>query len=68
MHSINSNNSTLHLQLKKDGNDFIHLTIHLVVHTIHPQDSGIIHIAKDIYKKKNSRSKKIKSYAIILVE
>lgn len=68
VHSINSDNSTLHLQLKKDGIDFIHLTIHLVVHTIHPQDSGMIHIAKNIYKKKNSRSTKIKSYAIILVE
>lgn len=28
----------------------------------------MIHIAKNIYKKKNSRSTKIKSYAIILVE
>lgn len=68
VHGTDKNDSTLHLQLKKDGIDFIHLTIHLVVHTIHPQDSGMIHIAKNIYKKKNSRSTKIKSYAIILVE
>jgi hypothetical protein len=68
VYGTDMNNSTLHLQLKKDGNDFIHLSIHLVMQKLEPHNSGMIHIAKNIYKKKNIRSKKIKSYAIILVE
>jgi len=59
---------TLILDVKKNNHSIIHLTIHLVLHQLNPQNTGMIHFGKNIYNRKNTRSKKIKSYAIILVE
>jgi hypothetical protein len=59
---------TLILDIKKNNRSIIHLTIHLVLHQLNPQNTGMIHFGKNIYNGKNTRSKKIKSYAIILVE
>ena len=50
----NNNNSSLYLNIKKNNNDFIHLTIHLSVKNLDPKDSGVIHIFKNIYKTKKS--------------
>ena len=44
-------NSTLHLLIKKNNIDFIHLTIHISPEDLPPQHSTMIHISKDIYKK-----------------
>jgi hypothetical protein len=67
--NVNKNdNSTLHLLVKKNNEDLIHLSIHLSVKALEPVHAGIIYIAKNIYKKKNIRSKKIKSYALISVK
>jgi len=45
----NKTDSTLHLQIKKDGADFLHLSIHLCVQALNPKNSGIFHIVKNIY-------------------
>lgn len=57
-------NSTLYLGIQKNNNDFIHLTIHLTLRNLDPQHNGMIHIAKDIYKK----SKRKQYYALISVK
>jgi len=60
--------STLILDIQNNNKSIVHLTIYLVLTTLNPEDSGMIHFGKNIYNGKNSRSKKIKSYAIISVE
>jgi hypothetical protein len=44
------NNPTLHLGIKKNGDDFIHLSIHLSLNELKDSSAGMIHIKKDIYK------------------
>lgn len=46
----NKNKPTLHLGIKKNGEDFIHLTIHLSLEKLKDDSAGMIHIKKDIYK------------------
>ena len=49
VYGTNKNNTTLYLQIKKYGKDFIHLTIHMAPNTLpsKEQHSGIVHIFKD---------------------
>lgn len=58
------NNSTLFLITRKNGDDLLHLTIHLTVRSLNPTGSGIIHISKNIY----SMPKKKTPYALISIE
>lgn len=61
-------NSTLHLQIKKNDKDFIHLTIHISPDDLPPQYSTMIHISKDIYKERTIPSKlKRTLYALIAI-
>jgi hypothetical protein len=62
-------NSTLHLQIKKNNKDFIHLTIHISPDDLPPQHSTMIHISKDIYKEMAIPSKlKRTLYALISIK
>ena len=62
-------NSTLHLLIKKNNKDFIHLTIHISPADLPPQFSTMIHISKDIYKEMQIPSKlKRTMYALISVK
>jgi hypothetical protein len=62
-------NSTLHLQIKKNNKDFIHLTIHISPEDLPPQHSTMIHISKDIYKEMAIPSKlKRTMYALISIK
>jgi hypothetical protein len=56
----NVNNSTLFFMIKKNGNDYLHLTIHLSIKSLNPKRDGIIHMKKNYYKEKNN-------YALILI-
>lgn len=75
IYNTSSDDSTLHLQIIKNGIDFIHLSIHLVPKTINPNNDGLIHIFKNIYKPKGetnktktvTRSRKNRLYALISV-
>ena len=40
---------TLHLRIINDGKDLLHLSIHLSPQSFKPQDTGAIHIVKNIY-------------------
>ena len=40
---------TLHLRINKDDKDLLHLSIHLSPQSFRPQDTGVIHIVKNIY-------------------
>jgi hypothetical protein len=69
VYGTSTNDTTLVLLIKKHGNDFIHLSIHLAPEYLSTsmKNSGIIHIVKNIYKSKLSGKKNyhIKSiYAI----
>jgi hypothetical protein len=59
VYGTDRNNSTLLLIIKRDGKEFIHLTIHLspkeLGFTI--KSTGIVHIVKNIYNKHVSRKK-----------
>lgn len=45
----NKTDSTLHLQIKKEGIDFLHLSIHLCVQSLNTKSSGILHVVKNVY-------------------
>jgi hypothetical protein len=68
IYNIDTNDSTLHLQIIKNDIDFIHLTIHLVPTTINSDKDGLIHISKNIYRKKGvSYTKSNRLYAQISI-
>jgi hypothetical protein len=60
---ISYKNPLLCVDIKKNGKKFIHLTIHLVMHTLESKNNGMIHFEKDIYKISKTR----KFYAPIIV-
>ena len=69
------NAPTLHLGIKKNGNDFIHLTIHLSLNELKDDSAGMIHIKKDVYKRLESSQRLISKsklnkflYALIIVK
>lgn len=41
---------SLFLSVKKNNRELLHLSIHLSVTNLNPEDDGVIHIVKDIYK------------------
>ena len=45
-------NPTLHLQIKKNDKDYLHLSIHLVANKLDPRNAGLIHFKKNVYNKK----------------
>jgi hypothetical protein len=47
------NNSTYHIQIEKNGADFLHLTIHVVPANFKPNKTGLIHFVKDVYGPKS---------------
>ena len=61
---------SLHLQIKKDGADYIHLSIHLAPKWLSHglKDNGIIHFYKDIYEDRISIKKRYLLYAIVGIE
>lgn len=61
------NNFTLFLSIKKNNNDFIHLSIHLNPNELNPKKEGMIHFVKDIYTIYDGK-KKIQQYALISVD
>jgi hypothetical protein len=69
IYNTSAQDSTLHLQIAKNGIDFIHLSMHLVPKTINVDKAGLIHIKKDIYRKmKVSYRENNRLYALITVE
>jgi hypothetical protein len=60
--------SNIVLDIHKDGKKFLHLTIHLSIHSLHPKDAGILHFLKDIYTIKHSSRKYERHYALIKVD
>jgi hypothetical protein len=63
------NDTTLHLQISKNGVDFIHLSMHLIPRTINVDKAGLLHIFKDIYRNLGvTYSQSNKLYALIDVE
>jgi hypothetical protein len=68
VYKTNKTHYTLHLQIIKNGIEFIHLSIHLISNTINSDKDGLIHIYKNIYKKSISSRKRYKLYALISVK
>lgn len=70
IYGTNTGNTTLHLQIKKQKKDFIHLSIHLAPGwlTSGTKDNGIVHIYKDIYDTNVYKKKKYLLYAIYRLE
>lgn len=70
LYGENSKNPTLMILVKKNGIDFIHLTIHLCIKGLNPKGSGIIHFFKDIYdiNKSNKMIDRKEFYSIISVK
>ena len=64
----NKNNSTLIFIISKNNKDYIHLSIHLSLQYLKPEDTGMIHIYKDIYEPNVSNRKQRLLYALISVE
>jgi len=58
--------TTLHLQIKKENEDFIHLSMHMAPEWLSTgeKDNGIVHIYKDVYEKYVSKRKAYTLYAI----
>jgi hypothetical protein len=52
VYGTDDRNSTLQLMIKKRGNDFIHLTIHLAPEYFKTdeRDAGMVHVVKNVYK------------------
>lgn len=59
VYGTDKNNSTLLLEMKKNGERFIHLTIHLSPNELGftIKSTGIVHIVKNIYNKHVSKKK-----------
>jgi len=53
------------LEIKKNNKRFVHLSIHLSPETFDPKLNGVIHIFKNFYKRKKSKTMKPKIYALI---
>lgn len=69
MYKASKDDTTLHLQIAKNGTDFIHLSMHLIPITINVDKAGLIHIKKDIYRKmKVPYSESNRLYALIDIE
>ena len=49
---FNTNKSMLIISIIKNKKEFVHLTIHLSLHTLHDNSMGMIHFSKDIYPEK----------------
>ena len=64
----NENDSTLLIDISKDGIKILHLSIHLYVKDLEPKHTGVIHMYKNIYKTINPKSPKRKLYALISVQ
>ena len=67
-HKNKPGSSTLGLHVKKDGEDFIHLSIHLAPKKLDPAKEGILHFRKDIFTVKRSSRDIDMHYALIMVE
>jgi hypothetical protein len=61
-------NSSLIIKIVKDDVEILHLSIHLVPQRLKPENSGIIHMYKNIYKSRVSSRKRNKLYALIEVK
>jgi hypothetical protein len=69
LYKASDNDTTLHLQISKNGIDFIHLSIHLIPKTINVDKAGLLHIFKDIYRKMGvPHNQSNRLYALIDVE
>lgn len=64
---INIQTHNLLVEILKDKNPLLHLTIHLIPTTLNPNMSGIFHIYKNIYEKRVSSRQRYKLYALISV-
>jgi hypothetical protein len=49
---INKITPSLHLQIQQNGRDLVHLSIHLIIASLEPKHTGIIHFYKNEYKNK----------------
>jgi len=61
---LDKNSPSLTLDITKDDQKFIHLSIHLSLHNLESKYNGMIHIGKDIYK----INKKRQFYALISIK
>jgi hypothetical protein len=68
VYGYNDENSTLHLKIKKNNMEFLHLTIHISPAGLNPKDTGMIHIYKDIYRAINSKTPRRLLYSLIEVK
>lgn len=68
VYGYNNKKSTLHLGIKKNSQDYLHLTIHLSPDRLDPKHTGMIHIYKDIYRAVNSKTPKRLLYSLIEVK
>lgn len=59
-------NPTLYLGIKKNNKEFIHLTIHLLIKYINPNQAGTIHMYKNIYTPEDSKIKRVHNMRIFL--
>ena len=63
----NHNKSTLLLDIKNSNGSLLHLTIHLCVESLNSENAGVLHIARNIYKKRPFNPQKKPLYALITV-
>ena len=70
----NKDDITLHMRVMKNNKELLHLSMHFYVKSLTPQESGVLHFYKNIYRKTNeNKSKKAlrqynkQFYALILV-
>jgi len=64
---FNTHAPYLYIGIIKNGKDFIHLTIHLVIEKLKSKNSGIIHITRNVYRDARV-SKGAPFYALITVK
>ncbi len=67
VYDIDKKNPTLFVKIIKNGTEIIHLSIHLIANKLKPQNTGLIHFKKDIYKKINKKIQNKLLYALISV-
>ena len=70
VYGTDDRNSTLHIMIKKHGNDFIHLTIHLAPAYLKAdeRDAGMVHVVKNVYAPVASGRKEHYLRAIYAIE
>jgi hypothetical protein len=61
-------NSSLLVEIKKNGIPILHLSIHLCPKSFKPKDAGLIHMFKNFYKTVNPIPTKKSLYALISVQ